>query len=235
MKRLGDIAELMRDDIARGRLALGERITIDELANRYGASHMPVREALRRLLGEGLIERQRGQGTRVRRMDLAFVRNLFETRNALEVVLARAAARNCSADDIATLAQIEEIRITHVEQGDFSSALRINHQFHRTINKIGRNPQADSILEQTWVLVAALWHQYEYGPERFAGVASDHKNLIRALRMNDSEGAAVIAGAHGVKAKYDLLARITNDELFDSRALQIAVDTRGVDHENPDG
>jgi DNA-binding GntR family transcriptional regulator len=211
MKRLADIAELMRDDIAGGRLALGERITIDELANRYGASHMPVREALRRLLGEGLIEKQRGQGTRVRRMDLAFVQNLFETRNAVEVVLARAAARYCTADDAAELTDIEDIRIGHVASGEFALALRMNHKFHQTINAIGRNPEANAILEQTWVLVAALWHRYEYGPERFAGVASDHKNLIRALQMHDGEGAAVIAGAHGVKAKYDLLSHIDVD------------------------
>jgi DNA-binding GntR family transcriptional regulator len=220
MKRLADIAELMRDDIAAGRLALGERITIDEMSNRYGASHMPVREALRRLLGEGLLEKQRGQGTRIRRVDLAFVHNLFETRNAIEVVLARAAARYCTAEDVAALTELEEIRIAHIASGEFAAALKLNHQFHQTINAIGRNPQANTILEQTWVLVAALWHQYEYGPERFAGVASDHKNLIRALRTNDSEGAAVIAGAHGVKAKYDLLARITNDHLLDNFSLK---------------
>ncbi|WP_188080051.1 GntR family transcriptional regulator [Neorhizobium sp. P12A] len=220
MKRLTDIAVLMRDDIAGGRLELGARITIDDLASRYGASHMPVREALRRLLGEGLIEKQRGQGTRVRRMDIDFVQNLFETRNAIETVLARAAARHCTADDVARLTEIEDIRIAHVDARDYASALQVNHEFHQAINAIGRNPEANAILEQTWVLVAALWHRYEYGPERFAGVASDHKNLIRSLRMHDGEGAAVIAGAHGVKAKYDLLSRINPDPPPTARTTQ---------------
>jgi DNA-binding GntR family transcriptional regulator len=212
MKRLTDISERMRDDIASGRLALGERITIDDLSNRYGASHMPVREALRRLLGEGLIEKQRGHGTRVRQMDIAFVQNLFETRNAIEVILARAAARHCTAQDIAALTELEGIRIAHVERGEFAAAIRANHEFHQTINAMARNAQANAFIVQTWVLVAALWHRYGYGPERFAGVASDHKNLIRALAAHDSEGASVIAGAHGVKAKYDLLARITDEK-----------------------
>ena len=212
MTLLSDISEQIRKDIATGRLALGERITIDDLANRYGASHMPVREALRRLMGEGLVAMEPGRGTRIREVDRAFVANLFETRNALEGVLARAAARYCTHDDVAELTAIEDNRKHLVDESDFSGALLLNRRFHSLIHKIGRNPQATEIIDRTWVLIVALWHQYGYGPDRFAGVASDHHNMIRAFKAKDSDAADILTSAHVLKAKFDLLEQMTADE-----------------------
>ena len=81
------------DDIIEGRLPFGARATIDELAERYGSSHMPVREALRELHGEGLVIIERNRGARIRPIDRDFVDCLFDTRSALEIMLARRAAQ----------------------------------------------------------------------------------------------------------------------------------------------
>src|SRR5437764_1195259 len=83
----------IRDDIVAGTLPLGSRITIDALALRYGVSHMPVREALRDLQGEGLVVIEPNRGARVRAIDARFVENIFEIRTALEVMMVRRAAR----------------------------------------------------------------------------------------------------------------------------------------------
>ena len=60
------VAQRIRDDIVAGRLAFGDRLTIDALANRYEVSHMPVREALRELQGDGLVVIEPNRGARVR-------------------------------------------------------------------------------------------------------------------------------------------------------------------------
>ena len=87
-----DIGLRIRDDIVSGALRFGERITMDALSSRYGVSHMPVREALRELQGEGLVQIEPNRGARVRSIDSSFVENLFEIRTALEVMLVRRAA-----------------------------------------------------------------------------------------------------------------------------------------------
>jgi len=209
--RLTDVGQRIRDDIAAGRIALGARVTIDDLAGRYGASHMPIREALRQLHGEGLVVMEPGRGARVRGPDRGFVENLFDTRCAIEVVLARGAARHCSAAQIAALSQIEQARESAVAAQDYGAALTGNRRFHQMINAAARNRQAEALVDQHWVLIAALWHHHGYGPERFAGVSSDHRALLRTLAAHDSDAAATIMGAHVIKAKFDLLAR------FDAR------------------
>ncbi len=203
-----DIGLRIRDDIIGGALQFGERITIDALATRYGVSHMPVREALRELQGEGLVVIEPNRGARVRTIDAGFVENLFEIRTALEVMMVRRAASRCTPRDIAEIRAIEEALEQHVAKGDHAGVVAENHRFHRAINRCANNVDALPIIDKHWMLLAALWRNYGYGPARFAGVANDHGHLINALATHDQEAAALLMGAHATKAKLELLARI---------------------------
>ncbi len=203
-----DISLRIRDDIVGGALGFGERLTIDALAGRYGVSHMPVREALRELQGEGLVQIEPNRGARVRSIDSGFVENLFEIRTALEVMMARRAASRCTQTDIAQLHAIEERLEQHIASGDHASVLAENHRLHQVINGCAANVDALPIIDKHWTLLAALWRHYGYGQDRFTGVANDHRHLIGALALHDQEAAAMIMGAHATKAKLALLARI---------------------------
>lgn len=196
----------IRDDIAAGRIELGARLTMDELAARYGVSHMPVREALRELHGSGLVRMERGRGARVISVDRDFVEDLFETRGAIETTLARRAARRIDRAALDVLHEVEKERQALVAAGDFPGALAANRRFHEAVNAAAASLQGSAILDQHWVLIAALWRRYGYAEDRFAGVSSDHLNLLRALASHDPHAASVIMAAHVVKAKYDLLA-----------------------------
>lgn len=203
-----DIGLRIRDDIIGGALQFGDRITIDALATRYGVSHMPVREALRELQGEGLVVIEPNRGARVRTIDASFVENLFEIRTALEVMMVRRAAARCTPRDIAEIRAIEEALEQHVASGDHAGVVAENHRFHRAINRCANNVDALPIIDKHWMLLAALWRNYGYGPARFTGVANDHGHLINALAAHDQEAAAMLMGAHATKAKLELLARI---------------------------
>ena len=203
-----DIGLRIRDDIIGGALQFGDRITIDALATRYGVSHMPVREALRELQGEGLVVIEPNRGARVRTIDANFVENLFEIRTALEVMMVRRAAARCTRHDIAELRAIEETLEQHVASGTHAGVVAENHRFHQAINRCANNVDALPIVNKHWMLLAALWRNYGYGPARFTGVANDHGHLINALAAHDQEAAAMLMGAHATKAKLELLARI---------------------------
>lgn len=203
-----DIGLRIRDDIVGGALRFGDRITIDALASRYGVSHMPVREALRELQGEGLVQIEPNRGARVRSIDSSFVENLFEIRTVLEVMMVRRAAARCTPSDIAELQAIEEVLEQCIAMGDHALLVAENRRFHQAINRCAANTDALPLIDKHWTLLAALWRHYGYGRDRFTGVANDHQNLIQALAVHDQEAAAMIMGAHAAKAKIALLARI---------------------------
>jgi DNA-binding GntR family transcriptional regulator len=203
-----DISLRIRDDIVGGGLRFGERLTIDALASRYGVSHMPVREALRELQGEGLVQIEPNRGARVRSIDSGFVENLFEIRTALEVMMVRRAAARCTPRDVAQWQAIEDALERHIAEGDHAGVVAENHRFHQAINRCADNVEALPIIDRHWTLLAALWRHYGYGQDRFTGVANDHRHLIQAMAAHDQEAAAVLMGAHATKAKLTLLARI---------------------------
>jgi DNA-binding GntR family transcriptional regulator len=202
------IQQRIREDIVSGQLPFGARVTIDELATRYGVSHMPIREALRELHGEGLVMMEPNRGARIRSIDREFVANLFEMRGTIEALLTSRAAERCSGDDLLQLQAIQSELERHVTSGDHASALACNREFHRTINLIADNLDAIALVDRHWLLIAALWRRYGYGPERFAGVINDHRHLLRALEAGDSKAAGVIMAAHVIKAKQELLDRM---------------------------
>jgi DNA-binding GntR family transcriptional regulator len=195
-------------DIAAGALAFGARLTIDELAGRYEASHMPVREAVRALQGAGVLETGPGRSARIREFDAGFVENLFSTRAALEVMLVRRAAQHINAAQLRELDAIEGALEASLAAQDYTGALAENRRFHDAINAVADNPEATGIIDRHWWLITALWQHVGYGPERYAGVASDHRHLLHALRRGDVDAAGTLMGAHVIKAKFELLARM---------------------------
>lgn len=208
MARAGDVRDRILEDVSVGTLAFGARITIDDLARAYGTSHMPVREALWQLAGEGLVELIPGRGARLRRMDADFVNDLFATRITLEAMLARRAARNATPALVRRLEEIEAVLEAHVAAGSFATALQANHAFHQAVNAAAGNPQAVTMVDRHWVLLRVLWERVGYGPERLTDVTSDHRHIIRALAAREEDEAGVLVGAHVIKAKYELLRRM---------------------------
>jgi DNA-binding GntR family transcriptional regulator len=202
------ICDRIRDDIVAGALPFGSRLKLDLLSARYSVGHMPIREALRQLQGEGLVVLEPNRGARVRAVDIEFVRNIFDLRIAIEAMLARRAAERIESGQIAKLEAIQETFEARARARDFATLLRINRDFHNVINEAARNPEAAAVLDRHWRLIAALWILHGYGEDRSAGVASDHRQIIGALAAHDADVAACLAMAHAAKAKQELIARM---------------------------
>ncbi|MFC7399854.1 GntR family transcriptional regulator [Chelatococcus sp. GCM10030263] len=211
MGRFPDIQQRLRGDIVSGELPFGSRLRIDELATRYGVSHMPVREALRELHGEGLVIIEPNRGARVRPVHIGFVEDLFDIRGAMETMLARRACERRTEGHIKRLEEVEAELEALVATGDFFSVPAANHDFHGVINDAAGNPGALSLADRHWLIVAALWRRYGYDTERFHVVVDDHRQIIRAIERRDATSATVLMAAHIEKAKHDLLARIAAD------------------------
>jgi len=199
----------LRADIMAGTFGFGTRLKIEDLAQRYATSHMPIREALRSLHGEGLVVIEPNRGARVRSIDLDFVRNMFDLRSAIESMLTRRAAERIGAAELARLEAIEALLEERAGRGDVPGVLAANRDFHSLLYAVAANPEAVEIANRHWGLVAALWGIHGYGTERFPGVISDHRQILAALATRDAESAHAIAAAHAAKAKQDLIRKMT--------------------------
>lgn len=203
-----DIKDRILADIASGDLAFGARLTLDDLAARYDASHMPIREAVRGLQGAGVLETGPGRSARVREVEPKFIEELFATRAALETMLIRQTAQHITPAQLKDLELIEEELEARLEMHDYTGTLAQNRCFHALINDVAANPEAVGIINRHWWLISALWQRIGYAPERYSGVINDHRHLLRALRQKDVDAAGTLMGAHVIKAKFDLLTRM---------------------------
>lgn len=200
-----DISARIRGDIISGALGFGARVTIGALAERYGVSQMPVRMALSQLQGEGLIETTQSGRASIRSVDRHFVSSIFDIRRSLEALVIRDAAKQITDDQIAALEQVENTLERMVGVGDYAGAHNANRSFHQIISAAANNSDAVELLDRHWFLVSALWQRVRFGPERFAGVVTDHQFLIKSLRLRDASTAEMIVHAHIAKAKLVML------------------------------
>lgn len=204
-----DISVRIREDIIRGELGFGARVTIAGLAQRYGVSQMPVRVALSQLQGEGLVETTASGRASIRSVDRGFVSSIFDIRRSLEALVIQGAARHITADQLSALEAVEARLEQMVEHADYAGAHQANRAFHQIIGEAAHNRDAVELLDRHWFLVSALWHRVHFGPERFAGVVTDHQFLIKSLRLHDADSAVMIIHAHITKAKLVMLDHFT--------------------------
>jgi DNA-binding GntR family transcriptional regulator len=206
------VHEHLRAEIVAGRIAPGARLKIQDLAARYGLSHMPVREALQQLQGEGLVILAPNRGATVRAMDAQFVRDVFGIREALEGYLTRQAATRLTAQDIAALQAIQRGMKRAKAAGDVGAVIRGNRAFHRTIEAAAGNEEAMRVLALHAELIGALRGRFGYRPGRIGAVLREHQELIDALARGDAAAAGAIHDAHIRGARDDLLAALALEE-----------------------
>lgn len=206
------IRDRVRDDIVAGTLPFGSRLTLDLLAARYSVGHMPIREALRQLEGEGLVVLAPNRCARVRAVDVGFAQNIFDLRMAIEAMLTRRAAERIEPTHVARLRTVQTRFEAHARRLDFVRLLALNREFHDVINEVAANPEAADVLARHWRVITALWNLHGYGERRVAGVISDHRQIIDALAAHDAEAAASLAISHAARAKEALIARMLERE-----------------------
>jgi DNA-binding GntR family transcriptional regulator len=196
----------MRAEIARGSLQAGMRLKISELADRYGISHLPVREALRGLAAEGLIVMESHRGAIVRNVDAVFVTNIYDARGALETYLVEKCCVTATEADLARIEERMEVFEDAIARSrDIHAIVAANAAFHSEINEVAGNPIASRMIAQGWELVSSLRARYGYSPARQSQIVQDHRAIFNAIRMKNRDLARATSFAHCEQAKLDLL------------------------------
>jgi DNA-binding GntR family transcriptional regulator len=206
--RDADLYLTLRHAILRGDYAFGSRLKIDEIARRFGVSHMPVRKALTQLSGDRLVTMAHNRGASVRSVDLQTVGNLYDVVIPLESLLARRAAERADDTMINALMQVEAEFEAAAGRLDHGAVVSINQRFHQIIGEHSGNPDAADIVNRNQEMLRAIRRMYGFDAKRLPGVISDHRALISAFRERDAESAAAIGAGHAAKARSDLIATV---------------------------
>ena len=190
-----EIREQLIEDILNGRLAPGARIVETRIAQQFGVSQGPVREALRDLELFGFVVSSPFRGTQVRKISTQDLLEIYPIRAALEGVAARAAAGRI---DDATLAQLEdligEMREAAVRD-DHRTAVDADQAFHHTIVKASGNRMLEHVW-QTMRLSITTCVTHSLTHRSLHEIAERHVNVLEALRARDPQRAEAAIRRH---------------------------------------
>ncbi|MCR6670748.1 GntR family transcriptional regulator [Devosia ginsengisoli] len=211
-KKADLVYEYLREQIINGSYAPGQRMTLQDLSNELGLSHMPVREALLRLERENLLASEPHKGMRVVRPSLKAAKELFEIRCELEGL---AAFRACRAHEVDLAADLHAINADFSEafvNQDFSAMGSANWTFHRRILQAAASEQLSRVLEDVWTGSARYRLGYQLIPGRAEHTISEHNAIIAAIESEDAQGAREAARAHIEKAGAELAITVSAED-----------------------
>ncbi|MBP2368113.1 GntR family transcriptional regulator [Pseudonocardia parietis] len=184
----------LRADIVAGELPPGTPLRETALAERFGVSRTPVREALRRLEQDRLLV-PGVRGLEVRRVDPEEVVQIYDMRIMLEAEAARQAAAGHRTSDLLRLEGLLA-RDRELVEPDDAARIRTNLEFHAMLWQATHNPVLIDLLERLSVhLVHAPRSTLSVGG-RWNEALGEHADLLRAVRDRDADRAAGIAAAH---------------------------------------
>ena len=192
------VAKELRAAIISGQLKPGERLVEDRLAEELGVSRNPIREAIRMLATEGLVEVEARRGAVVASLSSDEVAELLEVRATLEAANARLAAQRRDSVILDELRSILDRGTAALEQGDTSALPRLNDEFHTYLAKAGHNRVMADLMRTLRDRTAPLFRGV--GLEATRRSWSEHADILRAVIAGDSELASLLAYRHVINA-----------------------------------
>ncbi|MEQ4567405.1 GntR family transcriptional regulator [Paenarthrobacter sp. CAP02] len=186
----------------------GSRVYEPAMATALGVSRTPLREAIRRLISESLLEQQATGGVLVPALDAKVIAELYDVRAALESLMAREACARATDQDIENLEGILERNAAMVGFAD--EAMKYGVTLHATIASIAGNSWAQRFHQQIGSQVERYRYFTNNSAERREEALANHRLLVAALAGKDADRAAKIAFDHVIGARDETLRMISH-------------------------
>lgn len=191
--------ETLRDEILSLALEPGQLLDETTLAERFGMSRSPVREALIRLAGDDLVVTLSNRSTIVAPIDLQSFPKYVEALDIAQRMNTRLAAELRTETDLASMAQRQKAFEAAVKTRDHLEMSEANKQFHMAIAAAGRNPYLSAFYERLLDQGRRMLHlHFDYLERTHDGIllTDEHAEMMEAIRLRDVERADLLAHAH---------------------------------------
>jgi DNA-binding GntR family transcriptional regulator len=194
------IRNALTDEIASGSLPAGAALDEQDLANRFGASRTPVREALRQLSVSGLVDMRPRRGVIVTRLTPAQIMDMFETTAEIEAMCVRLATYRITPLERSHLLDLHESSRALVERGDIDAYDAFNTNFHEAIYNATHN----GFMAEQAVAIRARLKSFRRTQlrqsDRIARSREEHGGIMVAIAQGDGEEASRRMRAHMLNA-----------------------------------
>jgi DNA-binding GntR family transcriptional regulator len=186
----------LRSDILTGDLGPGDQIVQESLAERYGVSRVPIREALKTLESEGQVVYHPHRGYFVAELSVPDLLEVYRLRAILEAEAIRDAVPTLDDDDVDALADLLAEVDAAAEDGDVITMTAANRRFHFAIFDAAGLPRLSRLLRQLWEATDAYRALYFQSGENRHRVAGEHARMLAALRDRDAEALVALHDEH---------------------------------------
>ncbi|MGW1810957.1 GntR family transcriptional regulator [Streptomyces sp. NPDC002078] len=206
------IAEHLREQILAGRLSPGERIVQDEIAEQFGASRLPVREALRILESSGLVTLRSSTGAWVATMEQRDCEIAYKIRERVEPL---ALVESLAALSDTDIDRLEEIQAQIEASDDVEDFLRLDRELHTLTYSGCTVTELNSMVNRYWDMTQHYRRAFTRlaGPDRKWVINAEHRLLIEAIQRRDVETAEHVLIGHIKRTRLELLR---HPEVFSS-------------------
>lgn len=191
-----EVLERLRDMIIEGRLGPGQRINEGAVGAQLGVSRTPLREAIKTLASEGLVEIQPAKGAIVRKFSAGDLLQILEVLKTLEQLGGRMTCAQASDETIAAIKALHDEMMELYRTRNRLDYFKLNQAIHSAIVAASGN---DVLVEMHGTLQARIKRLRfigNEGPEKWAGAVAEHEEMIAALLKRDGDALAVIIGKH---------------------------------------
>jgi DNA-binding GntR family transcriptional regulator len=191
------------DLILDGEIAPGQLVTIQSLADAFGVSHMPVREALKRLTAANALTVVSGRSIGIPPLNRVSLNDLRNVRLEIEGLAAIWATRNITEEELQGIEEIYRQLGSAIATGDVRAFLRANHSFHFAIYRAARSEALVTIIENLWLQIGPYFNLLR-GSGNYEVSNHHHQVIVEGLNARDEKQVAEAVRAD-IEAAYQVL------------------------------
>lgn len=193
------------DAISEGSLSPGERLTQDDLAQRFAVSRQPVLQALRLLKKDGFVEDAPGRGVQVTQLDVNWIAQVYQVRGSLDALAVRLAAERGAKIDPAVMQQGREVH----QSRDVQAMIQADLAFHRAIYQASGNPLIAQSIDLHWHHLKRVMGAVLQSSHQRQNVWDEHEAIAEAIAAGDADLAVRLVQEHAHEASVQLTARLS--------------------------
>lgn len=190
------VAQRLRDMLVEGRIAPGAKLNERELSEVLQVSRTPLREAIKMLAAEGLVELLPNRGAVALNLSEADVLHTFEVMAGLEAQSGELAAQRITEAELAEIKAMHYEMLAAFTRRDLPSYYRLNSAIHAAINAAAKNPVLSATYGQVNARLQALRFRSNQDGEKWSAAVQEHEAMVRALEQRDSAAMRAVLLAH---------------------------------------
>jgi DNA-binding GntR family transcriptional regulator len=190
------IVDELRRVILDGGAPPGTPIPLNEVAQLLGVSHIPVREALKTLIGEGLVDHRPHSGYTVAELTSGELSEMYIIRGVLELTALRTAVGRAGASDRSAAIAAHDALDAAIAVGDLRAYHRESRHFHLALVAPCRMYRLLHMVEASWNVTEPLQPMTRIGSDARSRLHADHREMLEAFLVGDAELLLRIAGLH---------------------------------------